>query len=252
MDERQRARLPTTEAALVPAKFVESLRTIGSLERRVLSVAKGVIEKHRALNVQDLFEESRRALRNEGHEQIWNAIDSLVRKRIIYPRRAFTRETVLDNENRRRVFELISRRPGIHVSQIRSALGLDYRTAALHIEMLETFRLIRTEHIENNVVYFEHGTNAELDWFYYYLNKKNVLAIVGAILDSPGTSFKQLQEKLEGFLDRTTLLRKLHVLAEKGFFSVMYDANAIVSIDVQPRLVDKARAFAAAFEGSRP
>jgi DNA-binding transcriptional ArsR family regulator len=162
------------------------------IEQKVLGIAKELMRKHYLLDLEDLCMQSVRFLQDYTRFAIQQAIDGLGRKNVLFGGSALTRETVLDNETRRRIFDIIRVRPGIHFSAIRKAVDTDSRTIMIHLRVLERFEMIRTTNYNNSRAYFDFFLYRENDLFFHYSHKDKVREIYAALLSQPGISLGSL------------------------------------------------------------
>ena len=94
--------------------------------------------------------------------------------------------------------------------------------------MLEKFDVIRVERFGNNVIYFNFSLETDFDTLHYFFHKKGTMEIFSKLMEKPGISFIELKSSLP--YPRSTLIRKVKVLAKHGLLSVEYKSNQLVSI----------------------
>jgi predicted transcriptional regulator len=186
------------------------------------------MERHYVLDTDDLLAQCLRYFGDEDRHKIFRDFNDLIYRKILVNGKAVTRDTLLENENRSAIYNLIQRKPGIHFSGIREETGKDSRTVQWHLKMLEKFDFIRVERYGRNIVYFDLALEKDHDLFYYYLHKKSAVDIIAIILENPGIGFTELLEKID--MPRTTLAGKVKVLIENGFLTTEYQSNQLVSI----------------------
>jgi len=218
---------------------------LSPIERKVLDIAKTLIEKHQALILQDLYREAARALKQESKMSIIRAVDNLVQKKVLIERKAITRETILNNATRKAIFEWIVYEPGIHFSRLRDLLQRDSKSIAAHVGMLKQFGLVRSVDFENNTIYFETSFDVSFDILYYYLHKKHVVPMLEMILAHPNISFQDLCDSIKLDITENALLRKLNIIADKGFLTTMRDGTRIIALRVHPRFESRIKDFVA-------
>jgi DNA-binding transcriptional ArsR family regulator len=206
-------------------------------EQKVLVIAKELMRKHYLLDLKDLYSQAVRFLKDYTPFSVQQAIDGLCRKKVLFGGSALTRDTVLGNETRRVIFDLICQLPGIHFSAIRMDVDKDSRTTMIHLRVLERFEMIRVENYSNNKAYFDFFLPKEHDLFYHYLHKDKVREIYAALLSQPGISLGALVSVFNDSIPHPTLYRKVKILLENNLLSGTYDAGQLVSLSVPPRLV---------------
>jgi DNA-binding transcriptional ArsR family regulator len=205
-------------------------------EQKVLVIAKELMRKHYLLDLKDLHSQAVRFLKEYTPYSIQQAIDGLCRKKVLFGGSALTRDTVLDNETRRAVFDNICKYPGIHFSAIRRSVEKDSRTTMVHLRVLERFEMVRVENYNNSKAYFDFFLPKEHDLFYHYLHKDKVREIYAALLSQPGISLGALASVLSDAIPHPTLYRKVKILIENNLLSGTYDAGQLVSLSIPPHL----------------
>jgi DNA-binding MarR family transcriptional regulator len=202
------------------------------LQERIMKIAKELMSKHYILDSRKLYYACAREITEADNVDVMKAIDYLIKKRVLFPGKATSRDCVLKNDLRKRILDLIKAEPGIYFSKIRDAVNVDSNTLIWHLKMLEKFDFVRVEKFGNSTVFFDKFLDKTLDPFYYYIHKEDSTDIFKQIATNPGLSFQDLLHVLN--LPRTTLVRKLKALIEIGLLSVAYTANRITAINIAP------------------
>ncbi len=187
---------------------------ITPIQKEILAIAHRMMLHHYVLDTDNLYKECKRSMITAGTATIRTALQDLLNKRYLIDGKAVSREQLLDNENRRRIRDLVRRDPGIHFTLIKDTIDIDSRTIQWHLGMLVDFNFIREVRFGVNVVYFDYLLGSEHDLFYYFLHKGDTPAIFQAILETPGITFAALLDRLQ--IPRSTLSRKIKGLFEQG------------------------------------
>ncbi|MFX0102797.1 MAG: winged helix-turn-helix transcriptional regulator [Candidatus Hodarchaeota archaeon] len=224
----------TNRGDVSPSNTFGNEPSMNQLQLKILHLARQLMKKHYVLDTDDLLAACLRYIR-EDKFKIFRDFNDLIYRKILVNGKAIRRDTLLDNENRASIYELIKRKPGIHFSKIRNTTGKDSRTIQWHLKMLEKFDLIRVENFGRNLVYFDFVLDHDFDLFYYYLQKKSAIDILSIILENPRLSFASLLER--SGIPRTTLSEKVKVLIENGFLNTEYQANQLVSISLKDEFI---------------
>ncbi len=206
-------------------------------EQKVLVIAKELMRKHYVLDLKDLYSQSVRILKDLSPYSIQQAIDGLCRKKVLFGGSTLSRDTVLNNETRRAIFEGIRRLPGIHLSAIRKAVDKDSRTTMIHLRVLERFEMIRAENFGKSKSYYDFFLSKEHDVFYHFSHKDKVRDIYAAVLSQPGISMAVLAARFSDTIPHPTLYRKVKTLLENNLLSGTFDAGQLVAITIPPKLV---------------
>lgn len=212
-----------------------------SLQERILSIARQLMQKHYVLDSVKLYYACAREIKEADNIDVMRAIDDLIKHKVLFPGKATSREGVLTNSYRKKILDAIKAEPGIYFSKLRDAIGIDSNTMMWHLKMLEKFDFIRKSNIGNNTVFFEKFQDKDLDLLYYYIHKDHSIDIFKQVITHPGLSFQDLLHYLD--LPRTTLVRKLKALIENGLLAVNYTSNKITSINIPQKFKESCLKF---------
>jgi predicted transcriptional regulator len=213
------------------------------LQKQILAIADGFMQRHYLLDLKELHKEARRALKSETPDSIRYAISGLISKHVIFDGKALTRERALENETRSRIMELITKNPGSNFSTIRNEVGKDSRTVQFHLDILARFAFIRAEEFGNNVAYFENSLGKDYDSFLYYLQKNDAKDIFGVILNHQGITMNELQEHFGSTIPRSSLYRKIRILVDNGCIIENHDANQQSLFDIPDHYCEVLRKY---------
>jgi len=133
---------------------------------------------------------------------------------------------------------MISNRPGIHFSAIKTLIDTDSRTLMFHLNVLARFGFVRCEQINNNKVYYEIASAREFDLLNYYLQKGDARVIFQSILENQFISMDDLTEILKEFMSRQALTRRIKILFEKDLIVGKVEANRLISLNIPSRYRD--------------
>nr|MDO8111123.1 helix-turn-helix domain-containing protein [Candidatus Sigynarchaeota archaeon] len=203
------------------------------LQERILKIARELMQKHYILDSRKLYYACAREITESDNVDVMKAIDDLIRKKVLFPGKAVSRDGVLKNEYRKMIIDIIKAEPGIYFSRLRDTMNIDSNTLIWHLKMLQKFDFIRAEKVGNSTVFFEKFQDKSMDLFFFYIHKENSADIFKHLVTSPGLSFQDLLKLLD--LPRTTLVRKLKVLIENGLLAVEYTSNRITAINISPQ-----------------
>jgi len=219
--------------------YAAAMVDLEPIELKVLGVAHQLMEKHYILIMEDLLREASRTCKSEGRAAIANAINALVRKKVLFERKAITKATILNNPVRKAIYEWIIYEPGIHFSRLRDMLQKDSKSIAMHVGMLKQFGLVRSVDFDNNTVYFDAALDASFDQLHYYMHKRHVLDAFRVIIEHPNISILDLYNLLQLEISENAFLRKINTLVTLGFLSAMRDEGRIIALRVHPRYESK-------------
>ena len=107
-------------------------------------------------------------------------------------------EQVLENETRGRIIETILETPGIHFNEILRRVSISAGTLAWHLDILETFKIIKKERVGQYLVYFSYLDANPLENMDFKLQKsQSTLEILRLIRENPGIYQNLLAKKLK-------------------------------------------------------
>jgi len=212
-------------------------------EKKVFMLAKELMKKHYILDTEKLYLQSNKEMKDETPNTVRVAIKGLISKRVLFDGAAMTRDDVLSNETRHRMFEIICTRPGIHISAIRTILDKDSRTILFDLNVLARFGFVRCVSINNNKIYFESSFPNENDVLYYYMQKDKARDIVIAILENPSVSLDDLGTIFSNSMSLKTLSRKIQILLENKLLTAKYEINKIIALNIMPGYRNKIKAI---------
>lgn len=124
-----------------------------------------------------------------------------------------TRDNILDNINRARIYDLIEQYPGIHISEIIRKLDLGNGQTRWHLECLKKLDMIKVERKGKYLLvfpnFFELYSSIDSDKI-LALKSKTREKILNAIKEKPKITQKHLKEKLN--LSQSTVAYHLSIL----------------------------------------
>jgi predicted transcriptional regulator len=111
-----------------------------------------IVEKNNLVNyIKSYF--SKIAI-NINEEGIVKNLESLIEKKRIVEGSKLTRNTVLQNEKRKKIYDCIVDNPGMYFSKILKNMNLSNHVVYWHVNILLKFNLIKTTEIQNRDIYF--------------------------------------------------------------------------------------------------
>lgn len=124
-----------------------------------------------------------------------------------------TMEDVLENENRDFIIKLILEQPGIHFNELLRQVGLTAGNLAWHLDILETFKIIRKQRMGQYLLYYPYLEKNPISKLDPKLQKsKTTLEIMQLIGDHPGIYQNQIARRMD--LDHKTVKYHLDKLLE--------------------------------------
>jgi predicted transcriptional regulator len=96
-------------------------------------------------------------------------------------------EDILENKNRIEIIEIILKEPGIHFNDLLDHLNMASGTLVWHLDVLETYKVIKKENVGKYVVYYPYTWEnpfSKIEIMFY--KNKTTLELFKMINDNPG------------------------------------------------------------------
>ncbi len=106
-------------------------------------------------------------------------------------------EDVLENEKRSQIIDIILKDPGVHFNELLRQVSVSAGNLAWHLDILETFKIIRKSRIGQYLVYFPYVDSNPISEIDTKLHKsKTTLDLLQIIGDNPGMYQNQLAQRM--------------------------------------------------------
>lgn len=207
------------------------------LQEKVIKISELLMAKHYILKIKDLLNACLSMLNIKDENIILPAIEDLIEKRILVLGKGIALDTILENENRKCIFDLITAVPGLNKLKISDFLGLNYATTTWHLDVLERFKIIRPKQMENQEVYFNSSLDGCYETFYFSLQKRHVNELLSKILENPGISPNSLFDLLN--IPKSTFYRKIQDLNTHGIVNIEIDSNSLKKLYINDKYKSK-------------
>jgi predicted transcriptional regulator len=148
------------------------------------------------------------------------ALYSLVEKRYVIKGYKITKDKVLTNETRNKIYDFIVKHPGTFTRQIRDELKIGSNEFVWHSEILINFQFIREHQIGNGVAFFDSKLSDTDDIALYFLRNKKTLSIFQQLMKN-GPDFGVTPNELADVLSiaQPTIDKHLERLMQIGVVS---------------------------------
>jgi len=188
---------------------------IGEYEKIILEIIQNYLNKNRCFRIEQIvpfiklrLKESSINLNRRGIREI---LGSLIKKKKILERSKLVRDDVLNNMNRRKIFNFICENPGVNFNKIAKKLQLSNYVLAWHIKILIKFEFIRTKVIKNHETFFNADLPTDKDEeFFYISNEKSKIIINYLIQNQEGCHKTQIGKDLN--MHSSTVLKYVNKL----------------------------------------
>ncbi|MFX0134916.1 MAG: winged helix-turn-helix transcriptional regulator [Candidatus Hodarchaeota archaeon] len=108
-----------------------------------------------------------------------------------------TKDSILKNNTRNKIFKYILKNPGAHLREIRDKLNLSPHQAAYHLIRLEQFNFIRKTRINYKVAYFNSKINPKFDKSIFAIKDEINFKILKYVLLEPDIKLDNLVKKVQ-------------------------------------------------------
>ena len=197
---------------------------IANSEQTVLNIINEYLDKNRFFSANDIipFISSRFAKSgiNLNINGIRTVLKSLVEKNVIVEGSKLTRDEILTNLNRNKIYEYIQKNPGINFNKIVSSLNLNIPVVEWHLNILIKFNFIIKEKIDNLDVYFDLNIEPEDRMILYFISKDKSKQIIDFLkINQEGITKYQISEQLN--MHSTTVTKYTERLHEYKILNKM-------------------------------
>ncbi len=174
---------------------------IANNEQIVLEVINEYLDKNRHFSINDILPFITSRFAKSGINLNINGIRTILRllveKNIIVEGSKLTKDDILSNINRNKIYNYICENPGIHFNKIVSSLNLNIPVVEWHLNMLIKFMYIEKEKIDNLDTYFNINVKSEDRMLIFLTSNDNYRRVIDFIRENQeGTSKHQISEQL--------------------------------------------------------
>jgi len=171
-------------------------------EQMVLELVQEYIKEHQHFNADAIipFISSRFAKNstNISVQGIRSILQSLVKKNLIIDGSKLTREAVLLNENRKKIYDYILDNPGVYFFKIVKKLKLNISVVGWHVNILLKFNYIKKRKINNQEIYYSVSGKDKLIETVHFLRKEKSKKIINYLMvDNDGVTKTRFSRELK-------------------------------------------------------
>ncbi len=164
---------------------MSSLVILTKEEEKVYDAIQHYVNNNRVLNCEKLVpyisNKFSRTSTNINEKGIRSILDSLIQKKIIAQGSKLTKSIVLQNPNRRIIYDFIKNNPGYYVHSLIKTLKLPNHVITWHLEVLLRFGYIKKAMIDNHDVFFHPKVNQSKYKVLYFLSKPKIQKILSLL-----------------------------------------------------------------------
>ena len=214
-------------------------------EQMVITIINEYLEKNRYFGAHEIipFISSRFAKSgiNINENGIRLILKSLIERNYIVEGSKLTREDILLNSNRARIYECIMKNPGIHFNKLVMELKLTIPVVEWHLNILIKFNYISMEKIDNLDTYFHHEIPPMDKKIIHLITKEKSKIIIGYLeRNREGVTKNQLVENLKMHFNTVSKylddLQNFNIISHKSLSNMtLYFLNDDVYSEISQR-----------------
>ncbi len=211
------------------------------LQQKIISIAKALMETHYTLDTHTLYLKSVRILNSVDKRHIEDAINILLKKKILFSGKALANDDILKNATRKMIWTIILDLPGIYFSMIKRFAGKGSGEIEWHLYILQRYGYIRQKTINEKKRYFNFYSDKELDKVYAILHQSKIIDTWRIIEKNPEISMKRLSKLLD--IPITTLSNKVHIMVNTGILNMGTGLNNNMILTIYPKFREEITKF---------
>ncbi len=201
-------------------KIIKSIGLEHPSVRRVIEIAEEIMDKNKVLNIDTLYNVSKKELKIPRNGLLF-IIQFLINNKILIEGSKFSKKTVLSNPIRYAIYRFIDLNPGVHFSELRkrSISGENMSSGQLiwHLGMLMKFNFIRKIKVGNYSVFIPYGMDEENGKIFFLIRDRIIYKLLTLLIEREvlvkAEIYKILDEKREKVYYRVKNLMDLDIIA---------------------------------------
>jgi predicted transcriptional regulator len=198
----------------------------------VIEIAEEIFSKNQALNVETLYNVVKKRLKIPRNGLLF-IIQFLINKKILIEGSKFSKETVLSNYIRNRIYSYIIMNPGVHFSVLRKeALSEETGSSGQlvwHLEMLLKFNYINKIKVGHYTVFLPYELDENVGRILFILRDRINKKIIHLLIENESfiksDIYKEIDEK------RENVYYRINNLLEHGIITLNQDLDKEMCIN---------------------
>ncbi len=200
--------------------------------QRVIEIAKEVINNKKVLDTELLYTLAKRQLKLP-RKGLLNIIQLLINKKVLVEGSKYTRDDVLNNRYRFKLYSFLTSNLGVHFSTIRKQIITDSSgnmgssgQLIWHLEMLIKFNYIKKIKIKNYTVFLPYEIDDEIGLIYFILRDEIYLKIISLLISNEKLKRSEVHKLVNE--KRETIYYRINNLIEFNIIKLNGDNNSLV------------------------
>ena len=186
----------------------------------VIDIIQEYLDENRVINAVELinFINSRlvKASINVSTRGIKEILKSLFKKNLIVEKSKFFKTEVLNNPNRRNIYDCIKEHPGFHFNKLAKNLNLSVAVLDWHLNILLKFKCIIKKKIENHDAYFHSNIDLKYTEALHLLTREKYKKIINFLEININTGFSKTHLSKLLKIHRNTITKYVEKLYQLG------------------------------------
>jgi len=172
--------------------------------KRVIEIAEEIMRKNKILNIENLYNLAKKRLKIPRNGLL-HIIQFLINKKILIEGSKFSKETVLSNFIRKKIYNYIRINPGVHFSILRKKALPEEKGSSgqlvWHLEMLLKFDYIKKIKVGNYTVFLPFDMSEEMGRIIFLLRDRITYKVMTLLTEEKNVVkseiYKKINEKRE-------------------------------------------------------
>ena len=200
-------------------------------EEVIFEITQEYLNKNRYFNLENIIPFINVRLKKFSisltYDGIREILKSLIKKKIILERSKLTKKEILNNTNRKIIYDFITNNPGVYFNRISRELKLSNYILAWHIKMLINFEFIKSSIMDNHEIFFKINIPSEEYSILYILSKEKAQEVINYLkLNQDGCYKTQICKDLN--MHSNTVSKYIQKLENLGIIIQKKDSNRIL------------------------
>lgn len=153
-------------------------------QRIIYEIAKEYIRKNPHFTINEIFSFAKRVSKLSADE-IMKILNNFIKKKVIIPGSRLTRDSLLQNETRKRIYDYISDNPGTNFTQMITYIDIGPYAGRWHLEMLKRFGFIREQNFAKYKIYYREDFPKDKELIIFTLRNPKIFKIYSVLKNQP-------------------------------------------------------------------
>ncbi|MHA1385103.1 MAG: hypothetical protein ACTSR3_15245 [Candidatus Helarchaeota archaeon] len=204
---------------------------LDTIHRQIIRCAQQIFKKKHILSSQELLRLTKNSI-NASQKEIIIGINYLLKNKYFIEGSKLTKNDVMKNNTRLKIFNYITQNPGAHLNEIMKKCNTKPHATRWHLSILKDFNFIRTRKFSNFLLFYPAQFEEELEKPIIISKRDKLQKIVSFIEMNPNKNISEMARELDiaystlqndlRQIEKTGLINKLH-MGTKIHYSLNYE-----------------------------